>query len=198
MLRYSKISRYYKVPEVITADRHGRLIQSKAIRPLPAVSGTFRHLVNEGDRLDHLAYQYYRQSRKWWRICDANPAFMSPQALLGKEPVVTERFPLTLRDETSDPAWAALLALLTTVVGVEDAQISEAGHFVPAPQKVDGKEIIVEQFERAVIVTYNQMNTNAAALATLIERKVPDFVVGQSERIGRLGKPITIPPDTSG
>ena len=68
---------------------------SKTLRLLPQVSGTFRHTVEDVDRLDHLAYKYYQQPRKWWRISDANPEFLSPQALLGKEPIVTDRFPVT-------------------------------------------------------------------------------------------------------
>ena len=92
---FSKISRYRTLPDVVTTDARGRTVSSKALRPLPTVSGTFLHTVEGVDRLEHLAFKYYQQPRNWWRICDANPEFMSPQGLLGKEPVVTARFPLT-------------------------------------------------------------------------------------------------------
>ena len=78
---FSRISRYRKLPDIVTTDSHGRTLPSKTLRLLPQVAGTFRHTVEDVDRLDHLAYKYYQQPRKWWRIVDANPEFMSPQAL---------------------------------------------------------------------------------------------------------------------
>lgn len=78
---FSRISRYRKLADVVTTDAKGRKLASKSLRLPPEVSGTFLHTVEEVDRLDHLAYKYYKQPRKWWRICDANPEFMSPQAL---------------------------------------------------------------------------------------------------------------------
>jgi len=38
--------------------------------------------VKEGDRLDLLAYRFYRSARKWWLIADANPDHMHPDELL--------------------------------------------------------------------------------------------------------------------
>ena len=87
---FSKISRYRKLPDVVTIDVQGRRLESKSLRLLPEVTGIFLHTVESGDRLDHLAYKYYKQPRKWWRICDANPEFPSPQALLGKESIVID------------------------------------------------------------------------------------------------------------
>ena len=94
---FSRISRYQKLPDMVTTDSQGRTLPSKTVRLLPQVLGTFRHTVEEVDRLDHLAFKYYQQPQKWWRIVDANPEFLSPQALLGKEPIVTDRFPLTFQ-----------------------------------------------------------------------------------------------------
>ena len=81
---FSKISRYRAVPDVAAADAQGRVRLTKDLRPLPDVRGQFLHTVDAGDRLDLLAYRYYGQSVKWWRICDANPEFLSPLALLGQ------------------------------------------------------------------------------------------------------------------
>ncbi len=91
---FTKISRYYKVPDVAVPDAQGRVLASKDLRLLPEVTGTFRHRVQAGDRLDHLAHKYYSQPLQWWHICDANPEFLSPLALLGEEAIVTARFPL--------------------------------------------------------------------------------------------------------
>jgi len=34
------------------------------------------HVIAAGDRLDLLARHYYNDDRLWWRIVDANPAFL--------------------------------------------------------------------------------------------------------------------------
>src|SRR5262245_34738668 len=122
---FSKLSRYRTLPDVVTADAQGRTVSSKTLRLLPAVPGTFLHTVEEVDRLEHLAFKYYQQPRSWWRICDANPGFMAPQALLGKEPIVTVRFPLALATAEGLPEWAELLRQLTAIVGVERVQVVE-------------------------------------------------------------------------
>ena len=71
---FSRISRYQALPDTVTTDSQGRTVPSKAVRLLPQVLGTFRHTVEEVDRLDHLAFKYYQQPQKWWRIVDANRA----------------------------------------------------------------------------------------------------------------------------
>lgn len=121
---FAKLSRYRRLPDVVTTDAKGRTLRSKSVRLLPQVSGDFFHTVEEIDRLDHLAHKYYRQPRKWWRICDANPAFTSPQALLGGEPLVTARFPLTFT--VPHPPWAEVLEELSETVGVDQAWMDGA------------------------------------------------------------------------
>jgi hypothetical protein len=195
---FSRVSRYRKLPDIVTTDSQGRTLPSKALRLLPEVSGTFSHTVEDVDRLDHLAYKYYQQPRKWWHIVDANPEFMSPQALLGKEPIVTDRFPLTFDDNGTQPPWSALVRNLTDRVGVEGISVVEEIHLVSQAQTVDGQTdtVYVEQFARAVVVTYNRMNVSVEDLISLI--KAIGFDVSQPERIGRVGKQIVIPRDITG
>ena len=38
----------------------------------PAV-GVLEYTINEGDRLDLLSLHFYNNTRRWWRILDANP-----------------------------------------------------------------------------------------------------------------------------
>src|SRR6266568_1117605 len=104
---FSRISRYYGLPDVVDHDPRegGRTVVSKSLRTLPDVSGTFQHTILDGDRLDQLAFMYYRQPRKWWRICDANPEFLSPMELLGRGPLRTVRVPLAVPAD-AEPAWA--------------------------------------------------------------------------------------------
>lgn len=195
---FSKNSRYRKLTDIVTTDPKGRNSESKSLRLLPEVSGTFLHTVEEVDRLDHVAYKYYKQPRKWWRICDANPEFMSPQALLGKEPIVTYRFPLTFDDEESQPPWAELLRQLPEVVGVENLQVEEKVELVSEEQTIGDQQVtvLVPRYERATIVTYNQMNVSAGDLADIMTDV--GFEVGQPQNIGRVGKQIVIPPNVVG
>jgi hypothetical protein len=193
---FSRISRYRTLPDVVTTDAEGRTLVSKTLRPVPQAPGTFRHTVEEADRLDHLAYKYYQQPGKWWRINDANPEFRSPQALLGKEPIVTDRFPVTF--DGAQPPWAALVQNLTQRIGVEEVKVVEEIHLAPKAQTVGGQSVTVqvEQFERALLVTYNQVNMGARDLAGIITAS--GFAVRPPERIGRLGRQIIIPRDVTG
>jgi hypothetical protein len=195
---FSKISRYRKLPDVVTTDAKGRSLESKSLRLLPDVSGTFLHTVEEMDRLDHLAYKYYKQPRKWWRICDANPEFMSPRALRGKEPVVTYRFGLTWEDEAGPPPWANLRSQLIEKVGVLDVKIVEDVQLVQDVKTIDDKQVTmyVENYRRSVIVTYNQMNVNSEDLADIMDDV--GFQMAQPVKIGRLGKNIIIPRNIVG
>lgn len=191
----SRNSRYRKVPDTITRDASGRSVQTKRFRATPQdTTGTFVHTVEDGDRLDHLSYRYYRQPRKWWRICDANPEFMSPQALLGKEPVVVDHFPVLF---DGAPPWHELVQRLSAHVGVEQVGIVEEVRLVPQQQEHAGQRIavVVERYERAVVVIYNRLNIGRETLAQLIEET--GFDVLPPETIGRLGKRIVIPSDVA-
>ncbi len=194
---FSKISRYKKLTGIVTIDARGRSLESKRIRLLPEVSGTFLHTIEENDRPDHLAYKYYKQPLKWWRICDANPGFMSPMELLGKETIVTTRFPVTY-DLEGNPPWYEIIKRLSLIPGVQDVSIEENAQLVKKTDECEGHqvEINAETFKRVVIVTYNNLNVTAADLKNAIEDE--RFTVGEPMNIGRIGKKIIIPPDVVG
>jgi hypothetical protein len=170
---FSTISRYRALPDAVTVDAAGRQLTSRALRIAGPVSGQFLHTVVEGDRLDGLAAAYYRQPRNWWRICDANPEFLSPQELVGAEPVVTYRFEVSPPPGT--PPWADLLRVLGERVGVSRAVL-------------DG--------DAAVLVTFNRLNLTTADLSG--DMAVRGFVASRVQPAGRLGKTVVIPPDKSG
>ena len=54
---------------------NGRLPLFKGVRSraIGQATGVLEYVVKEDDRLDLLALYYYNDSRKWWRILDANP-----------------------------------------------------------------------------------------------------------------------------
>jgi hypothetical protein len=190
---FSKISRYWKVPDAVMNDTAGRSVVSKTIRLRPDVRGTFFHTIAAGDRLDHLAYKYYKEPTGWWRICDANPEFRSPQALIGQEPAVTTYFPLVFRGEGLPP-WCDLRNSLMELVGVEQVAIVDDIYLVPTDMEFAGEEVTVEseRFERALIITYNRMNIDAKALLEAMASA--GFTAGDPNEVGRTGKKILIPP----
>lgn len=133
---FSKISRYRKLSDIVTSDAKGRTLKSKNLRLVPEISGEFFHTIEEIDRLDHLAYKYYKQPRKWWRICDANPGFISPQALLGKDSIKTIPFPILW--EGPIPPWSDLLHMLSEMVGIDEAKLGSPDQPFADIQIIDG------------------------------------------------------------
>ena len=67
-------SRYETIAdaELIMAD--GRVIRYKQVRFIPDTRGVFPHMVAQGERLDLISYQVYRDPEQFWRLCDANLA----------------------------------------------------------------------------------------------------------------------------
>lgn len=75
--------------------RHARHFSASAVaagtvpgtrpRPITPTEGVLEHRIVEGDRLDRLAYHYFRDSRLWWRIVDANPDMLAPGLILPDE-----------------------------------------------------------------------------------------------------------------
>src|SRR4030095_7620462 len=165
---FSRISRYRTLPDIVTTDAEGRSLVSKTLRPLPEAPGTFRQTIQDVDRLDHLAYKYYRQPTKWWRLNDANPEFLSPQALLGKEPIITDRFPVEF--DGAQPPWAGLVRNLTQHVGVEQVKAVEDIDYALEERIIGRRRVTlhVERFERTIIVTYNQLKASDGDLAGII------------------------------
>jgi hypothetical protein len=71
---FFKGSRYEKVPEATITGTDGRPIRYKTTRFIPDVSAVVGHRVIHGERLDHIAWQHFRDPERFWRICDANRA----------------------------------------------------------------------------------------------------------------------------
>lgn len=65
-------SRYAKVGEHTIADGKDREIRYKKIRFISQTRAQMAHAVSQGERLDHIAFRYYRDPERFWRICDSN------------------------------------------------------------------------------------------------------------------------------
>ena len=68
----SRTSRYVNAPQgaLDVGDRKVPYIKMRPV-PEPAASQIV-HVVGAGERPDHLAYRYYRDPERFWRLCDAN------------------------------------------------------------------------------------------------------------------------------
>lgn len=172
---YGRGSRYREVAVVRRIDHEGRVLQVDDLRLRRPLPGTFRHNVEAGDRLDHLAERYYGDPGRWWPIADANPDFTSPLALLGHDPVTTVRLVLA-RGADARPL-GELLAALRSHAGVEDVRYG-----------ADDPE--------SVTVRFNRATTGADALVALLARL--HVGTGTPEVLGRVGRPLVVPPEVTG
>ena len=73
-------SRYEIVPTATLEAPDGGVIQYKRVRFIPATEGTLPITVQQGDRLDLIAWRVYRDPEQFWRLCDAADA-MHPEDL---------------------------------------------------------------------------------------------------------------------
>jgi hypothetical protein len=78
---FFKGSRYEKVATEEITDAKGRAIKYKRVRFIPETAAVLQHRVAERERLDLVAYRYYRDPELFWTLCDANHA-MEPEALV--------------------------------------------------------------------------------------------------------------------
>ncbi len=67
-------SRYEVVANATLTTPEGRMIPYKRVRFIPPTEGVLPVTVQQGDRLDLIAWQVYRDPEQFWRICDAHDA----------------------------------------------------------------------------------------------------------------------------
>lgn len=83
-----KTSRYAKTPTVTAVDGASERVTLLALRDIPPTTGVFFHAPAEGERLDHLAQQYFRDPKQFWRICDASDVLDPFDVLVAGRPVL--------------------------------------------------------------------------------------------------------------
>lgn len=199
-------SRYREPPVALAPDARGRTPATTPLRARSDATGSFRHVVAEGERLDHIAYHYYEEPTSWWRICDANPEFLSPLALLGQESVTAARFPIRPTVAGPPPDWAELkqeLAADPALSGVEDIAVDEEVHYVTvvrtvtiAPLGERRVPVVEERFRRSLVIRFNNTSTSLDAILRAI--KATGLAVDPPVDIGQLGREIVIPPTGAG
>ena len=77
---FARGSRYETAADGAYVDPRGRRIAYKLLRAMPSPPAIQVHAVGQGERLDVIAFNAYRDSEQFWRICDANGA-LRPEEL---------------------------------------------------------------------------------------------------------------------
>ncbi len=72
MAKSDKRSRYANVPIVTRVDSSGDDIRLLELRDIRANNANLTLVASAVDRLDSLAFRYYRDPTAFWRICDAS------------------------------------------------------------------------------------------------------------------------------
>jgi nucleoid-associated protein YgaU len=76
-----KGSRYQKVKVYQATAANGQTVTALGIRFIPDTPAGFFHTFSGAERLDLIAYRFYRNPEKFWLIADANSE-MDPEDLL--------------------------------------------------------------------------------------------------------------------
>jgi hypothetical protein len=198
---FTKSSRYWNLDQVVVEDCRGRRLESKPIRIIPEVAGTFHHTVEETDRLDNLAYKYYKKPGKWWQICDANPEILSPLTLLGQGPEKTYRYAVAWEDDTTPTPLAAIRQHLIEGTGIcrvlVEAGVNYAEILRPVPLSDETITVYAEQPVITVTVLFNGAITGSREVFDLIRAVDHRLAVSPGVAVQRVGKQITIPPNQS-
>ncbi len=74
-------SRYANAPVLRVKDHDGVTRPAIYWDPFDSSTKFLYHTVIEGDRLDLLAFRYYRNAELWWFIANANPEVFYPEDL---------------------------------------------------------------------------------------------------------------------
>jgi hypothetical protein len=69
-------SRYERVADAVYVTAAGREIPYKRLRIIPDTVALQEYVVKQADRLDLIAFNFHNDPEQFWRICDANNAFL--------------------------------------------------------------------------------------------------------------------------
>ena len=74
-------SRYRRTPVLAVADDTGEEHELLDLREIPVTTGVYSLTPTDTDRLDNLAWRFYHDPTKFWKICDASD-FLDPHDVL--------------------------------------------------------------------------------------------------------------------
>jgi len=68
-----KGSRYEEAKSFAASNGKEPVFRGIRPRKITLAAGVLEYTVKQGDRLDLLSLHFYNNTRRWWRILDANP-----------------------------------------------------------------------------------------------------------------------------
>lgn len=71
---FFKGSRYESVATDSMTNAQGQVVRFKKVRFIPERPAPMGLIVDQGERLDHIAQRVYQDPELFWLICDANRA----------------------------------------------------------------------------------------------------------------------------
>lgn len=80
-------SRYARSEPVVVDDGAGNAIQLSQLREIPERASVLHVTPDQSDRLDLLAFRYYRDPLLFWLLCDAGPHLDPFDVVAPGEPV---------------------------------------------------------------------------------------------------------------
>ena len=80
-------SRYRTTPVLTVGDDLGATHPLLDLRETPHIAAVLAITPTDTDRLDHLAWRYYRDATRFWRICDASAELDPFDVLAPGEPL---------------------------------------------------------------------------------------------------------------
>jgi hypothetical protein len=69
---FDPTSRYYSAPQYPVKDSRGRTVSVVSVPAAPNQGLLGYYLVQQGQRIDHIAYKYLNDPNGYWRIAEMN------------------------------------------------------------------------------------------------------------------------------
>jgi hypothetical protein len=88
MIMFDDKSRYKNLQPYEVTDSRGRRITVVPVPPSPNQDPLGRHLVQQGQRLDHLAQKYLEDAAGYWRICEINEVLLPDDLAEAREIII--------------------------------------------------------------------------------------------------------------
>lgn len=188
---FSKNSRYKELKDIVLKDSNSLERKSKSFRHIPPTEGVVKHQVTEADRLDLLAFKYYKDSQQWWKICDANPEFLFPDSLLNEEPFVV--YDLYLDKTKADlNNLSKAVNLLLKSSGIEKVSVDRFNKGESYFEvNADGTKTEIRTYQPKIQIIYNGNDTDLYTIKKQMESV--QIIVSEENKITLAGREINIP-----
>ena len=84
-------SRYKKLKPYEVIDHRNRKVMVVPVPPVPEQQPVGRHLLQQGQRMDHLAKRYLDDPAGYWRICEMNDVMLPESLTEAREIIIPQK-----------------------------------------------------------------------------------------------------------